>query len=109
MNTDGTNQLRLTDAIGTDFMPAWNPDGNIIVFVYFRNNEKAIYTMNSDGTNQTPIMVSVSPDQPNDPTFSIDGNKIAFSTNNRIHIMNSDGTDITSLTGTSYNGNPDWK
>ena len=108
MNADGTNQLRLTNETFTDFMPAWSPDGNEIVFVSFRAGKKGIYVMNSDGSNQHLIYEAPSPEQPNDPAYSPDGEKIVFSTDNRLNIMNADGTEVTILPGTSYNGNPDW-
>jgi len=108
MNSDGTNQIRLTNEISIDFMPKWSPDGNEIIFVSFRANKKAIYLMNKDGSNQHLIFEAPSPEQPNDPTFSPDGEKIVFSMDNRLNIMNADGTGLTVLPGTSYNSNPDW-
>ncbi|MEO5906404.1 MAG: DUF5050 domain-containing protein [Saprospiraceae bacterium] len=109
MNSDGSNQLRLTNETFTDFMPAWNPDGDKIVFVSFRGNEKAIYTMNPDGSNQTRIFLAPGSEQPNDPRFNPDGDKIVFSMQNRLQIINADGTGVTELPGSGFNSNPDWR
>lgn len=109
MNSDGSNQLRLTNETSSDLMPAWNPDGDKIIFVSFRDSENAIYIMNSDGTNQTRIFDPPGLLQPHDPRFNSDGDKIVFSMNNRLQIMNADGTDVTELPGSGSNCNPDWR
>ncbi len=109
MNSDGSNQLRLTNETFTDFMPAWSPDGAKIAFVSFRSSEKAIYIMNSDGTSQTRIFVAPGSLQPNDPRFNPDGDKIVFSMQNRLQIINADGTGLTELPGSGLNSNPDWR
>ncbi len=109
MDTNGLNQIRLTNETFTDFMPAWNPAGDKIVFVSFRANKKGIYIMNSDGSNQTLIYESPMSEQPNDPAFNPDGNQIVFSEDNRLNIINIDGTGFTTLPGMGVNGDPDWR
>ena len=108
MDADGSNQVRLTNDPSTDFMPSWKPGGAQIVFVSFRNGDKGIYTMDSNGTNQNMIYMSPANEQPNDPVYSPDGEQIIFSINNRLNIMDADGTNVTVLPGTGYNNNPDW-
>ncbi len=71
-----------------DFEPQWSADGKKIVFVslrdapdntnyYTRHDYRSIYTMNADGSDQTRIFTS-SFLGPMQPTFSPDGNHIAF-------------------------------
>ena len=108
MNANGSSQVQLTDDPNTDWMPSWSPDGTKIIFVSFRGNSKGIYIMNADGSNQKVLFPSVSPGQPNDPTFNSDGTRIVFSTNNRLNIINVDGTGLVTLPGVAYNSDPDW-
>ena len=53
MNADGSNQIRLTDALGYDGGPFFTPDGQHIVWRHFTpDGSKAdIYTMRIDGSN----------------------------------------------------------
>jgi len=62
MNMDGTGLKRLTDTAALNNIPSYCPDGRI-VFTSDRDARKgpdgtpynAIYIMNGDGTNQTPL------------------------------------------------------
>ena len=53
MNSDGTNQTRLTRHGNTDFYPIYSPDGSQIVFSRGNGNaaNSDIYKMNADGSN----------------------------------------------------------
>jgi Tol biopolymer transport system component len=56
MNADGSDQTQLTYGPGSDFGPAWSPDGTQIAFVRdFGSGNRPIYLMNADGINQHPI------------------------------------------------------
>ena len=66
MNTDGSNQTRLTFNQAGDFAPAWSPNGRQIVFASFREDEHLadidldeynaeIYVMDTDGSNQRQL------------------------------------------------------
>ena len=74
MNTDGTNQVRLTNNSEIDDVPSWSPDWTKIVFHSRRDGNYQIYMMNADGTNQTRL----SNNSFNDglPSWSPDGSKI---------------------------------
>lgn len=54
INTDGSNQARLTTNPAADEEPAFSPDGTYIVFTSTRDGGNLqIYVMNADGS-QTP-------------------------------------------------------
>jgi Tol biopolymer transport system component len=89
MNVDGTGEVQLTDAFGSDSQPAWSPDGTQIAFaserddpdpegcwVSFSGCNSEIYVMNADGSNQTRL--TDNPRWDSFPSWSPDGNLIAF-------------------------------
>jgi Tol biopolymer transport system component len=57
MDTNGSNQTRLTNNSAGDLAPQWSPDGLQIVFASFRDNasDAEVYVMDADGMNQTNI------------------------------------------------------
>jgi TolB protein len=64
VDADGGNPTRITSG-ETHFVPAWSPDGSQIVFVHDSFEEQVyleIYTMNTDGSNQTPLTSNLTPD-----------------------------------------------
>jgi Tol biopolymer transport system component len=62
MNSDGTNDIRLTNNNSFDGSPRWSPDGNRIVYSSdaHQTDKWEIYIMNSDGTNAKRITNSPS-------------------------------------------------
>ncbi len=113
MNSDGTNQVRLTKGVENYGSPKFSPDGSKIAF----HSNRDIYVMNSDGTNQ----ISLTNNPTNNqwiaiyPTFSSDGSKIAYQRTvggrrYEIYVMKSDGTNQTRLTnkGSSSDETPSW-
>jgi len=100
MDTDGSDQTRLTYSASDDFNPEFSPDGSKILFTTGRDGNFEIYVMNADGTRQTRLTINSAADS--EPTWSPDGSKIAFTSsrdgNSEIYIMNADGTNQTRLT-----------
>lgn len=111
MNPDGTNQVRLTNALGDDDMPSWSPSGQRIVFQSARDANNEIYVVNADGTGLARLTNNTAADY--QPAWSSTG-KIAFiSTRDHpageIYVMNDDGSNVVRLTNnaTTESG-PDW-
>ncbi|MDD5699706.1 MAG: DUF5050 domain-containing protein [Candidatus Nanoarchaeia archaeon] len=88
------------------------PTGEKILFVSGRDGNYEIYIMNADGSNQ--VNLTNNPAQDFDPSWSPDGNKIAYVSgttlgNSEIWIMDSDGSNRTRITYNDLNeGNPVW-
>ena len=80
MNTDGSQQVRLTNHRGDDFDPAWSPSGEHIAFVSERDHPGLydIYLMDADGGNIRRAFDEL--DYRTAPTWSPDGKKIAYHT-----------------------------
>ena len=109
MNSDGSNQINLTNSTGVDGMPDWSPDGTQIAFSSNRDGDEEVYVMNADGSNQINLTNNANGD--NHPSWSPDGTQIVFSTNRNywpnIYTMDSTGSNITQLTnGNDYS--PAW-
>jgi TolB protein len=107
MNPDGTGVTRLTHSVGSDWLPAWSPDGTKIAFTSDREDpgctficNEEIYVMNADGGGQTRVTSNPASDL--GPDWSPDGSKIAFESyrdgNYEVYVMNADGTGQTNLT-----------
>jgi Tol biopolymer transport system component len=76
MNTDGSDQRRLTNNDADDVCPAWSPDGTQIAFVSNRGGNDEIYVMNADGSGQRRLTNNDADD--GFPAWSPDGMRIAF-------------------------------
>jgi Tol biopolymer transport system component len=103
MNSDGSDQVDLTNNPGLDSQPAWSADGRQIAFVSERDGNDEIYRMSADGTGQTRL--TVDPAHDTEPAWTNDG-RIVFErwtgsepcTGSDIYIMNADGTGLKNLT-----------
>jgi len=107
MNTDGSEQTRLTNNQVWDWEPHFSPDGSKIVYVSVHPDQNdEIYIMNADGSGQTRL-TSNPVEKAIDPSFLPDGSKIAFASsrngNSEIYIMNTDGSEQTRLTNNPAN------
>ena len=88
MNSDGSEQVNLTQHPAADLEPAWSPTGEEILFVSDRDGNRDLYLMNADGSKvQRVFKKSARREQ---PTWAPDGKQIAYSrgtvANQIIHI-----------------------
>jgi hypothetical protein len=105
VNIDGSNLVRIThnDSPNSPGSPAWSPDGKIIAYVFWDNDnfENEIFTVNADGSNNTRLTIGVNPDP--DIRWSPDGNRLVFSRLDpktwyrEICVMDSDGSNLRTL------------
>jgi len=105
INTDGTNERRLTTNAGIDREPAFAPDGRILFAQETPGNVSGIFRIcriNADGTGFTALTAG-----PEDarPSVSRDGSRIVYTArrdaNSEIFTMNADGSNQTRLTTTA--------
>jgi uncharacterized repeat protein (TIGR01451 family) len=126
MNADGSNQTRVTVHIAEDSRASWQQtpiatptpsptpspavNGNI-AFTRVGPPAERVATINEDGGNQTDLTAGSNAE---DPEFSPDGTRIAFSSVSngqfRIWVMNADGSGSTRLTNSGPRGDdePTW-
>ena len=112
MDSNGSNETRLTHDPGGDLNPDWSPDGTRIAFDSTRNGTKHVYVMNADGSEKIRLTSFEKPS--GQPAWSPDGSKIVFYSNRdgnaKIFVMNADGSNPTSLIGQPARGDidPSW-
>lgn len=99
MDADGGNPEQLTE-LGAQ-QPAWSPDGTMIAFWSFRDNNSEVYVMDADGSDETNISQNPT-SQDQSPSWSLDGSRVAFvskrSGTNQIWTIEFDGSDPVNLT-----------
>jgi Tol biopolymer transport system component len=102
MNTNGSNQTRLTAANNVDINPRWSPDGTRLTFSSNRAGNFGsleVFVMNADGSLQARLTNNVG--ENSRPFWSPDGTKIAFQSNKGlsfdIYVMNTDGSNQSAV------------
>ncbi|WP_189009007.1 PxKF domain-containing protein [Deinococcus malanensis] len=107
VNPDGSDLKNLTQGVGNNFNPVWSPDGKKIAFIANRPGPDspgpyngALYTMNSDGTDQ--VNLTGEGWGVFHASWSPDGRKLVYSAIgnggiNGLYVMNADGTAKTRL------------
>lgn len=102
MNADGTNQTRLTTALGSNMNPQFSPDGKRIVYEFTPfefdpvtgiQTKPEIFVMNANGSSQTKITNFAGTDGDFDPKWTPDSRRIVFLSRSGIRVMNADGSD----------------
>lgn len=97
VNIDGTNLQRLTNSgVWSNWGSEWSQDGTQVAFFSNRAGSEGVYTINSNGTNETLILASLTVA---DISWSPDGSKIMVSrgTPADLWTMNPDGTGLVQL------------
>ena len=80
MNTDGSNQVNLTQNRADDFQAVWSPTGEQILFVSDRDGDTHdLYLMNPDGSDIRRVFKRKRRINRSNPSWSPDGKQIAYS------------------------------
>ena len=94
LGVDGEGFTRLTENGYLDTYPLWSPDDDRVLFLSWPGETLDIYVMDADGSNRELLYDSGFHDADIDWT----GEKIAFTRNSQIWIMNEDGSNATQVT-----------
>jgi TolB protein len=87
---------QITDYRGQEYSPDWSPSGQRIVFYNESSNKGLrIFTIRPDGTDRQLVA-----QDGEDPVWSPDGRKIAFTRDGRVYTVNPDGTGESEVLGT---------
>jgi len=105
INADGSNLTNISNPSSEYYHPEWSPDGSEILFSASRDRSSDLYIMDQDGNNERLLIGASTIGR--DPTFSPNGDKIAYfgptrRNQNEITVMNIDGTnsnEISDITG----------
>jgi Tol biopolymer transport system component len=98
MDADGSNVRRLTTARKGDYHPSWSPDGSTIVYWHGSTSgvdggpaDSEIYLISASGG--TPTRLTRNDVSDIEPTWSPDGEQIAYWNGGRIAVMRPDGSE----------------
>ena len=117
MNADGTRERRLTSGIVNDNEPSWSPDGRRLVF---RRRDGAGVPHSAEAHQQDVHLVTIDADGDNEeahlvggahevfPTWSPDGESIAFSAGGRIWVMDAEGSEAAVVAKSHRNKGAKW-
>ena len=107
-SSDGQGVTTATNYTGSEYDPAWSPNGQWIVFVANHTGNDEVWRMNSDGSDARQLTWN-NWEWDKHPTFSPDSSQIAFFSNRtgarQIWVMSNDGSGQHNLSNNTYD---DW-
>ena len=112
ISLSGGQTVNLTNGIGSNYGPAWSPDGARIAFGSNRDGQPSLYVMRaSDGGDV--IRLTSGTEMSGKPTWSPDSRRLAFTcgvmgTSADVCVVNADGSGFARLTTTGTDGGADW-
>lgn len=102
MDMEGLNVKKLTSHNSISTLPSWSPDGAKIAYLCASGGSaKDLYLMDRNGANAKNISLSGVAESLL-PVWSPDGAKILFRENDRLCVINADGTGKKGLTPNIY-------
>ena len=110
MDTDGKQQVRLTQHPDADFQPVWSPTGDQILFVSNRDGVDDLYLMDANGENVRRVFKKIASRE--QPAWFPNGKQIAYLGNKgndwAIYIATLDGKEERLATCGRSGGFPAW-
>jgi len=109
---DGSDRLQLSFPPLYAMLPRWSPDGKQLVFFNYQTGKPTrIYLVSADGGTPQAMMPG-GPQSQADPTWSPDGNSVAFggvfSALDGIHILDLKTRQVSTLPGSDKLFSPRW-
>ena len=111
MDSDGNNQVRLTNHPKMDLLPTWSPNGQQIAFHSYRHgrNDPDIFVMDADGRNLRQIVNH--PAYDGAPHWHPNGKRIAFMRGKDLaylYTIDIDGNNLKLITEGDFIGRIRW-
>lgn len=102
MNPDGTDWLRLTTENPVVVTARYSPSGDSIAYIGSTSGEKSIYIMRVNDLVTEKITVSELGFYVDAISWSRDGKRIVFDSDNQIYILNIENKTVTQITADNY-------
>jgi len=109
IGSDGTGGARVPSTMQNDTWPTFSPDGRQIAFVRNADRFDRLFVVNVDGTGLRTVTASASV-HVQDPEWSPDGTRFAFSDGGDLYVVNADGSGLRNLTTDEFSNarHPSW-